>query len=143
MRTVLFVCVENAGRSQMAEAFFNNLAPEGIRATSAGTKPAKFVNPKVVQLMKELGIDISKQRPKLLTEEMVKGAERVVILCGRKACPAIFHPTIEDWDLKDPAKQPLEKVREIRDEIERRVKVLVKSILESTLPDAQDKGPHP
>ncbi len=126
MKPVLFVCVHNSGRSQMAEAFFNHLAGEWARAISAGTMPAERVQPDVVQAMAEVGIDISRQQPKLLMPEMIARAARVITMgCGMEGvCPATFVPT-EDWGLEDPKRQPIEKVREIRDEIRRRVEGLI------------------
>ena len=122
MRTVLFVCVGNAGRSQMAEAFFNQAAGGGVRAISAGTKPASSVDPQIVQVMREVGIDISAARPKPLTMEMLDRADRVVTMgCGVEGvCPASFVQT-EDWQLEDPKGKPIEDVRRIRDEIRARV----------------------
>ena len=125
MSTVLFVCVHNAGRSQMAEAFFNQIAQGRALALSAGTEPASTVNPTAVEAMGEVGIDISAKRPKALTDEMLDRANFVVNMgCGAQAvCPAAFVET-EDWELEDPEGQPLEKVREIRDEIRARVQEL-------------------
>ncbi len=128
MRTVLFVCVHNAGRSQMAAAFFNQLARGRAEAASAGTAPADAVNPVVVEAMKEVGLDISAARPRLLDIDMIMGAEKMITMgCGAEAeglCPASFTDT-EDWQLDDPHDQPIEKVRPIRDEIKRRVERLV------------------
>ena len=122
MRTVLFVCVGNAGRSQMAEAFFNQLAGEKARAVSAGTKPAGAVDPKTIEVMREVGIDISAAKPKALTMEMLEQADRVITMgCGVEGvCPASFART-EGWQLEDPKGQPIEEVRRIRDEIRARV----------------------
>lgn len=122
MKTVLFVCVHNSGRSQMAEAFFNHYAGGKARAISAGTSPANAVNPTVVEAMREAGIDISGNKPKLLTPDLMDRADMVITMgCGPEAaCPATWVET-EDWALEDPAGQPLEKVREIRDEVRRRV----------------------
>ena len=126
MKKVLFVCVHNAGRSQMAEAFFNLKAKDGITAESAGTKPASEVNTVVVQAMAEIGIDITANKPRLLTLETIEDSERVITMgCGvEESCPASFVPT-EDWELDDPAGQPIEKVRQIRDEIKARVEGLL------------------
>jgi arsenate reductase len=123
MNMVLFVCVGNAGRSQMAEAFFNQAAGGKARAVSAGTKPASAVDPRTVEVMREVGIDISGARPKTLTMEMLEQANRVVTMgCGVEGvCPASFVET-EDWQLEDPKGKPIEEVRRIRDEI--RTKVL-------------------
>jgi len=126
---VLFVCVHNAGRSQMAEAFFNQLARGKARVSSAGTAPADAVDPTVVEAMREVGIDISGNKPKALTREMVEQADVVVTMgCGAEGvCPATFVET-EDWGLADPKGQPLPEVRKIRDEIRARVGDLLKRI---------------
>jgi len=118
MKTVLFVCVGNAGRSQMAEAFFNRLANGRARAISAGTKPAGAVDAQTIEVMREVGIDISKAKPKALTMEILDQADRVVTVgCGAEGvCPASFVET-EDWQLEDPKGKPIEEVRRIRDEI--------------------------
>ncbi|MBS1723383.1 MAG: arsenate reductase ArsC [Armatimonadetes bacterium] len=127
---VLFVCVHNAGRSQMAEAYANHLARDrgvGLVAESAGTEGGKQLNPLAVQVMSEDGIDMTGQQPKLLTSEMVARADKVVSMgCGvdASACPANFILT-EDWELDDPAGQPIEKVRKIRDQIRARVLTLI------------------
>ncbi|MFH0846572.1 MAG: arsenate reductase ArsC [Chloroflexota bacterium] len=128
MKTVLFVCVHNSGRSQMAEAFFNFMAEGEAQAHSAGTQPADKVNPVVVAAMKEVGIDISGNKPKPLTTAMVEGADRVITMgCGAEAvCPATFMET-EDWPLEDPSGKPLEQVRRIRDEIKARVTRLLET----------------
>jgi protein-tyrosine-phosphatase len=122
MKTVLFVCVGNSGRSQMAEGFFNHLANGKARAISAGTKPASAVDPKTIEVMREVGIDISAARPKALIMEMLDQASRVVTMgCGAEGvCPASFVET-EDWQLEDPKGKPIEEVRRIRDEIKTRV----------------------
>lgn len=128
MRTILFVCVENACRSQMAEAFFNKLARGNAVATSAGTQPSKEVNPKAVAVMREVGIDISKQKPKLLISKMVKGADKVVTMgCGVEVCPVLPVET-EEWQIEDPSGKPIGKFREIRDEIRRRVERLIEDL---------------
>jgi arsenate reductase len=122
MRTVLFVCVGNSGRSQVAEAFFNQAAGGKARAISAGTKPAAAVDPRTAEVMREVGIDISVAKPKALTMEMLDQADRVVTMgCGTEGvCPASFVET-EDWQLEDPKGKSLEEVRRIRDEIKTRV----------------------
>lgn len=129
MKTVLFVCVGNSGRSQMAEAFFNHYARGKAKAISAGTEPAPSVSRTVVEAMHELGIDISQNKPKALTPEMVDQANLVIIMgCGAEAaCPSSWVET-RDWGLGDPKGQPIEKVREIRDEIKTRVLELLKEI---------------
>lgn len=128
-KTVLFVCTRNSGRSQMAEAFFNRYASTNVRAMSAGSQPSKQLNPTVVAAMREVGIDISSQRPKLLTIDMLDSADIVITMgCGESnVCPAAFVPTV-DWGLDDPECQPIEKVRLIRYEIDARVKLLVEQL---------------
>jgi len=128
MKTVLFVCIHNSGRSQIAEAFFNHMAKGKAQAYSAGTQPANEVNPVVVEAMREAGIDISSNKPKLLTMDMVEKAARMITMgCGAEAqavCPASFVQT-EDWALEDPKGKTLEQVRKIRDEIKKRVEKLL------------------
>jgi protein-tyrosine-phosphatase len=130
MKTILFVCVENAGRSQMAEGFFQKYAPSGYRAVSAGTRPAGRINPLAVQAMKEAGIDISKQKSKVITDDMIRGAARAVNMgcMDRSDCPLLFLNNPVDWAIEDPKGKPIERVREIRDEIERRVKELAENL---------------
>ena len=125
-KTVLFVCVHNAGRSQMAEGFFRKYAPKGYATLSAGTKPVSEINPLAIQVMKEVGIDISNQKSKDLTEDMIRNANTVVNMgcMDNNFCPTLYIPKVIDWGLEDPKGKPIEKVREIRDEIERRVKQL-------------------
>ena len=124
---VLFVCVHNAGRSQMAKALFNWIAEErGLKlwADSAGTISSDHVHPEVVTVMGELGIDISHEQPKLLTDDMLAGQPQVFTMgCAveSEACPSLRMEDVEDWGLPDPKGRPLDEVREIRDEIMRRV----------------------
>ena len=128
---ILFVCVENAGRSQIAEGFFNQrYAPKGYSAISAGTRPVSQINPLAVQVMKEVGIDISSQKPKIITEDMIRSSEKSINMgCMEKAeCPMLFINNVVDWGIEDPKGKPIEKVREIRDEIERRVKEIAQSL---------------
>jgi len=130
MKKVVFVCVHNSGRSQMAEAFAKRLGAGKIEAASAGTKPADGLNPTVIEAMREIGYDMTGHHPKVLTPEMAESADRIITMgCGVDAgvCPASFLPT-EDWGLDDPAGRPIEDVRRIRDEIERRVRTLVQEI---------------
>ena len=129
MKTVLFVCVGNSGRSQMAEAFFNHLAKGKARAISAGTEPASAVSRTAIEAMREVSIDISKNKPKALTPEMLDRASMVVTMgCGAEAaCPASWVET-HDWALEDPKDKPIEKVREIRDEIKAKVVELLKEL---------------
>ena len=129
-QTILFVCVQNAGRSQMAEAFFRKYAPEDYKPLSAGTRQASEVHPIAIQAMKEVGIDISKQRPKDITEDMMRNTSKIVNMgCMDKDwCPTVFVPNLVDWGIEDPKGKSIEKVREIRDEIEDRVKELIASL---------------
>lgn len=129
-KSILFVCVENAGRSQMAESFFNKYAPKGYEAISAGTKPVSQINPIAVEVMREAGIDISNQKSKELTEDMIRNSSNIVNMgCMEKeSCPTLFLQNLLDWNIEDPKDKPIEKVREIRDEIDKRVKELVASI---------------
>jgi protein-tyrosine-phosphatase len=133
-KTVLFVCVENAGRSQMAEGFFKKYAPNGFKTLSAGTNPVTHVNPIVVQAMKEVGIDISKQKSKELTDEMIRDSDNVVNMgcMNKNFCPTIWLPKVIEWSMEDPKGQSIEKVRQIRDEIEERIKKLVAEITVTT-----------
>lgn len=127
VKCVLFVCTQNAGRSQMAEAFFTQRAPADIRGESAGTSPASHVHPEVVEVMREAGIDLSGRRPRKLTVEMQSHADWAVTMGCGDACPHV--PTrVDDWDIADPAGQPLDRVREIRDEIDARVSRLVEQL---------------
>jgi arsenate reductase len=129
MTTILFACVHNAGRSQMAAALFNKLAdPAKARAMSAGTSPGERVHPEVVAAMKEEGIDLSGARPTKLTSELASQAQLLVTMgCGDE-CPFVPGLRTEDWPLDDPKGQPLERVRAIRDEIRARVEALVASV---------------
>lgn len=129
-KKVLFVCVENAGRSQMAEGFFRTLAPPEFLPTSAGTKPANEINPLAIQVMKEIGIDISKQKPKILSDGMIKESARVVNMgcMDKESCPALFVNSITDWNIADPKGKSIEQVRKIRDEIKTKVKELVANL---------------
>ena len=127
MSKILFVCVENAGRSQMAEAFAKNYRKGKLVVSSAGNKPAEQVNPVVIEVMKEVGIDISLNKPKLLTFEMSAEADLIVTMgCNEQGiCPGPFFKPTVDWKLEDPKGKDIKKVREIRDEIERRVQELL------------------
>jgi protein-tyrosine-phosphatase len=126
-KIILFVCVENAGRSQMAEGFFNKSAPEGYRAVSAGTKPVSQINPVVIDVMRQVGIDISNQKSKEITEDMMRNSFKTVNMgcMDKESCPTLFLPNVIDWNLEDPRDKPIEKVREIMHEVEQRVKELV------------------
>ena len=133
-KTVLFVCVENAGRSQMAEGFFKKHEPNGFKVQSAGTKPVSQINPIVVEAMKEVGIDISKQKSKEMSEDMMRNSDPIVNMgCMDKSfCPTLFLPKVIEWNIPDPKGKPIEEVREIRDEIGKRVKELVSAIAITT-----------
>jgi arsenate reductase len=125
MSTVLFVCLQNAGRSQMSQALFQRAAGDAHRGLSAGTSPADHVHPEVVQVMRELDIDLGDRTPQLLTPELAQQADVVVTMgCGDK-CPFIPGKRYIDWELPDPSGQPIERVRGIRDEIAHRVAHLV------------------
>jgi protein-tyrosine-phosphatase len=127
MRKILFVCVENAGRSQMAEAFAKAYGKGKVETVSAGTIPAKEVSPVVVQVMREKGLDISANRPKLIANQMVQGADTIIVMgCSAEGfCPAPLLNKVIDWGIEDPKGKPIEKVRGIRDEIEKRVRTLL------------------
>jgi arsenate reductase (thioredoxin) len=121
---VLFVCLQNAGRSQMSQALFERVAQGRHESRSAGTRPAEAVHPVVVEAMQEVGIDVSQQRPQKLTDDLARWADLVVTMgCGDE-CPYIPGTRYIDWDLADPASQPLDEVRKTRDEIGRRVRDL-------------------
>jgi len=124
--TVLFACVHNAGRSQMAAAWFNALVdPSKGRARSAGTEPADRVHPLVVDAMREGGLDVSSARPQRLTPELAGSAQWLITMGCGDACPVVPGLKREDWPLDDPAHQPLPRVRAIRDEVKRRVEEFV------------------
>lgn len=130
MKRILFVCVENAGRSQMAEAFANYYGKGKLVASSAGVMLADRVNPVVVEVMKEKGIDISQNQPKLLTLRMAEEADRIITMgCSvEEICPTPLLKNVIDWGLEDPKGKPIEKVRQISDEIEDRVKELISEL---------------
>ena len=127
MKRVLFVCVENAGRSQMAEAFAKKYGKDKFVVSSAGNRPAEKLNPVVVEAMREVGSDISMKKPKLLTFQMAQEADLIVTMgCNEQGiCPGPFFKPTVDWKLEDPKGKPIEEVREIRDDVERRVKKLL------------------
>src|SRR5687767_9333209 len=128
MATALFVCLHNAGRSQMSQALFERAAEGRHRALSAGTTPADRVHPEVVEVMRELGIELADREPKLLTRERAEQADVVVTMgCGDE-CPYIPGRRYVDWDLEDPMGRPLDEVRATRDDIDRRVRELVEEL---------------
>jgi len=123
---VVFACIANAGRSQMAEAFFNTLADrKRAYAVSAGTQPAADVHPEVISAMSEVGIDLSKARPQYLSVELCRNAHIVITMGCGEACPLIPGLEHEDWPLEDPKGKPIERVRQIRDEIKKCVTALI------------------
>jgi arsenate reductase len=126
--TVLFVCVHNAGRSQMAAGWLRHLADERVEVLSAGSAPAGTVNPVAVAAMAEVGIDIAAQQPKLLSDTAVRASDVVITMGCGDACPFYPGKRYEDWKLEDPAGQGIEAVRPIRDEIRRRVEELLESL---------------
>lgn len=126
MKTVIFACIHNAGRSQMAAAFFNRRAdPRRARALSAGTHPAESVHPEVVAVMREVGIDLTDARPTRLTDELAAGAQLLVTMGCGESCPVVPGLRRQDWTLPDPKGQPIEHVRAIRDDIRDRVERLI------------------
>jgi arsenate reductase (thioredoxin) len=130
-KVILFVCIENAGRSQMAEGFFNQrYAPKGYHAISAGTRPVSQINLLAVQVMNEVGVDISSQKSKIITEDMIRSSAKSVNMgCIERAeCPLLFMNNVIDWGIEDPKGKSIEKVREIRDEIDRRVIEIAQSL---------------
>jgi arsenate reductase len=122
---VLFVCVENAGRSQMAAGLLDKLAAGRVHVRSAGSEPAERINPNVVEAMAELGVDISKEFPKPMTDEVVKAADAVITMGCGDACPIYPGKRYEDWEVDDPAELDLDGVRRVRDEIQARIEALV------------------
>jgi arsenate reductase len=129
MKKVLFICVHNSGRSQMAEAFFNQMSQGKAVAMSAGTEPTAQVNSTVLTAMREVGIEIGDKRPKLLTAEMLDVDRVITMGCNAaQACPASSVPA-EDWELDDPEGKPVEKVRQIRDQIKIKVDELIRTLL--------------
>jgi arsenate reductase len=125
---VIFACVHNAGRSQMAAGFFNALADASkVRAVSAGTQPGTRVHPEVLDVMREVDIDLSNRTPQLLTDELAQGAKLLITMGCGDACPVVPGLKRDDWPLEDPKGKPIERVREIRDETKRRVEQLLES----------------
>lgn len=127
---ILFVCVENAGRSQMAEAFFRKFAPKKFNVSSAGTIPLTQLHPIVIQVMKEVGIDMVNQQPKLLSDSMIENSSKTINMgcMDKESCPSLFVKDILDWDVSDPKDKPLDEVRTIRDKIKSKVLVLIKTL---------------
>lgn len=132
MENVLFVCVENAGRSQMAEAFFRKYAPAKYNVISAGTTPSSELNPVVVEVMKEVGLDMTQQSPKTLSNEMIENSSKTINMgcMDKESCPALFVKDVLDWNISDPKEKSIDDVREIRDQILKEVLLLVESLEE-------------
>lgn len=127
MVRVLFACVQNSGRSQIAAAFFNQLAdPAKAHAVSAGTKPARGVHPEVVAVMREVGIELGHEKPRRLTPELSAQAQVLVTMGCRESCPVVPGVTREDWEIPDPRGKPLERVRQIRNDVRKRVAQLIR-----------------
>ena len=128
MKTVLFACVHNAGRSQMAAAWFNKLADRGnAHAISAGTAPGAAVHPEVVTVMNEVGVDLSAGEPRFLSDELAASASLLITMGCGDACPVVPGLERDDWPLEDPKGKPLDRVRESRAEVERRVRALLEA----------------
>jgi arsenate reductase len=134
MRYVLFVCTHNAGRSQMAQALFERYAPEDVRAESAGSDPAPGVWPEVIEVMRELDVDLSHNKPKRLTVEMQLHADWAITMGCGDVCPYV-PTTVGDWDIPDPAGRPIDEVRGIRDEIDARVRELATTKMDAIRSD--------
>ena len=126
---VLFVCVHNAGRSQMAAALLERHANGRVRVRSAGSEPAEQLHPEVVEAMREVGVDLAAERPKRLEDDAVRAADVVITMGCGDACPVYPGKRYEDWELEDPAGKPLEAVRRIRDEIDARVRALADELV--------------
>jgi arsenate reductase len=135
---VLFVCVHNSGRSQMAAGLLDKLAEGRVHVRSAGSDPADQLNPNAIAAMEEVGIDISQEFPKPLTDEVVRAADAVITMGCGDACPIYPGKRYEDWDLEDPAGKDLETVRRIRDEIRDRVERLIATVTDSETPRAEE-----
>ncbi|RLL97418.1 hypothetical protein CFD26_103918 [Aspergillus turcosus] len=129
--SVLFVCIHNAGRSQMAAGYLTHLAGDAIEVRSAGSAPANSINPIVVEAMREEGIDITDQKPKILTTDAVQASDVVITMGCGDACPFFPGKRYLDWKLDDPAGQGIDAIRPIRDEIRRRVENLINELLHS------------
>ena len=135
-KNVLFICVQNSARSQIAEGFFKKYAGRSIACSSAGTLPADRVNPDAIAVMKQVGIDISTNKPKVLTSEMLDHASMIINMgcIDNDSCPAALlksSKAMEDWGIEDPAGKPIENMREIRDQIERKVVNLIRQLSEN------------
>jgi protein-tyrosine-phosphatase len=128
MKTVLFACVENSFRSQVAEAYFRKFAPKEWIAISGGVKPAAEVHPNAVLLMREEGIDISNKKPQALTKELQLKADVGIVVCGSAECPVVYAKHVESWGMPDPAKMSLDDARKVRDAIKNKVLSLIEKL---------------
>ena len=130
VKNILFVCVENAGRSQMAEAFFKKFAKNKFNVLSAGTSPSSNLNPIVVSVMEEIGIDLKNQHPQLLSSSMIENSNKTVNMgcMDKESCPSLFVKDIENWNIDDPKGKSIEDVRKIRDQIKNDVLNLINSL---------------
>ena len=130
LKNVLFVCVENTGRSQMAEAFFKKYAKNQFNVISAGTSPSSHLNPVVVSVMNELEIDLENQKPQLLSSSMIEDSNKTVNMgcMDKESCPSLFVKDVDDWNIEDPKGKSIEDVRKIRDQIKNDVLNLLNSI---------------
>ena len=128
-KNILFVCVENAGRSQMAEAFFKKYAGDKFDAVSAGTSPSFKLNPLAIQVMKEIGIDMTAQFPKELSDSMITNSSKTVNMgcMDKESCPTLFVNDVLDWNISDPKEKSIEQVRIIRDQIKNKILILIDS----------------
>ena len=133
-KNILFVCVENAGRSQMAEAFFKKYAKNQFHVISAGTSPSSHLNPVVVSVMNELGIDLKNQKPQLLSSSMIKNSNKTINMgcMDKESCPSLFVKDVDDWNIEDPKGKSIEDVRKIRDQIKNDILNLLNSIESDT-----------
>jgi arsenate reductase len=141
--TVLFVCVHNAGRSQMAAGWLAHLAADRVQVRSAGSVPADQINPLAVQAMREAGIDIAASQPKLLTTDAVRASDVVITMGCGDSCPVFPGKRYQDWDIPDPAGQPIDTVRQIRDQIRDRVATLVSQLLPNPTVDPAGTSAKP
>ena len=132
-KNILFVCTENAGRSQMAEAFFKKFSKSNFDVVSAGTIPSETLNPNVVTVMEEIGIDIVQQKPKLLSNSMIENSVKTVNMgcMDKQNCPALFLDDVTNWNIPDPKNQSIDEVRKIRDQIKLDVLKLIASLEEN------------
>ena len=133
-KNILFVCVENTGRSQMAEAFFKKYTKNQFNVISAGTSPSSHLNPVVVSVMNELGIDLKNQKPQLLSSSMIEYSYKTVNMgcMDKESCPSLFVKDVDDWNIEDPKEKSIEDVRKIRDQIKNNVLNLLNSIESDT-----------